>query len=63
MENQSALAGGVEAAEKWAVAEAMVDQQKIKERNEAARFQLVGVHSPGFSHALHIYMEVGKLNI
>ncbi len=61
MENRSALAGGVEAAEKWAIAETMVDQQKIKERNEAAGLELIGAPPLGFSHALHIYMEVGKL--
>ncbi len=50
----------MEAAEKWAVAEAMVDQQKIKERDEAAGLKLVAPPLPGFTHSLHIYMEVAE---
>ncbi len=60
VENQSALAEGVEAAEKWAIAEVMVDQQKMKEKDEAAGLQLLGPPLPGFTHSLHIYMEVAE---
>ncbi len=45
-------------AEKWAVAESIIDQQKMKERDEAAGLELIDGPPPGFSHALHIYMEV-----